>query len=103
MIADGQAAQLRDRRTGWIKRTLRPALVGIPLLGLVGGFTAQLAGYGPTAGWIWGGATLPVLLALLVLIAVWMWRGEFGLDIVAALSMAGALVFGEHLAAVVVA
>jgi len=103
VIADGQAAQLRNRWTGWLKRTLRPTLVGIPLLGLVGGFTAQLAGYGPTAGWIWSGATLPVLLALLVQIAVSMWGGEFGLDIVAALSMAGALVFGEHLAAVVVA
>ena len=103
MIADGQAAPLRTHWTSWLKRTLRPTLVGIPLLGLVGGFTAQLAGYGPTAGWIWDGATLPVLLALLVQIAVSMWRGEFGLDIVAALSMAGALVFGEHLAAVVVA
>ena len=30
-------------------------------------------------------------------------RGDVGLDIVAALSMIGALVFGEHLAAVVVA
>ena len=30
-------------------------------------------------------------------------RGDVGLDIVAALSMTGALVFGEHLAAVVVA
>ena len=103
MIADGQAAQLRNHWAGWRARTLRPTLVGIPLLGLVSGFTAQLAGYGPIAGWIWGGATLPVLLALLVQIVVSMWRGEFGLDIVAALSMAGALVFGEHLAAVVVA
>jgi len=103
MIANSQPAQLRNDWTRWLKRTLRPALVGIPLLGLVGGFTAQLAGHGPTAGWIWGGATLPVLLALLVQIVVSMWRGEFGLDIVAALSMAGALVFGEYLAAVVVA
>ena len=103
MSADSQAAQRRNHWTGWLKRTLRPTLVGIPLLGLVGGFTAQLAGYGSAAGWIWGGATLPVLLALLVQIVVSLWRGEFGLDIVAALSMAGALVFGEYLAAVVVA
>ena len=102
MIADGQAARLRNHWTGWLARTLRPTLVGISLLGLVGGFTAQLAGYGPIGGWIWGGATFPVLLALLVQIVVSMWRGEVGLDIVAALSMAGALIFGEHLAAIVV-
>ena len=82
---------------------LRPILVGIPLLGLVAGFAAQWAGHGRVAGWIWGGATLPVLLALVVRIVVGIWRGAFGLDIVAALSMAGALLFGEHLAAVVVA
>jgi heavy metal translocating P-type ATPase len=103
VIADGQIEQLRDHWTRWLKKTPRPALVGIPLLGLVGGFATQLAGYSLTAEWIWGSATLPVLLALLAQIVVSMWRGEFGLDIVAALSMSGALVFGEHLAAVVVA
>jgi heavy metal translocating P-type ATPase len=101
-IAAPPASDMR-RHAGWLKRTLRPALVGIPLLGLVGGFAAQLTGYGQAAGWIWSGATLPVLLALFVQIVISLWRGEFGLDIVAALSMAGALVFGEHLAAVVVA
>ena len=100
---NGQAVQLRSHWTRWLKRLLRPVMVGIPLLGLAGGFVAQLAGYGSAAGWIWGGATLPVLVALLVQIVVSMWRGEFGLDIVAALSMAGALIFGEQLAAVVVA
>ena len=103
MTPTRQAAQLRSRWIRWSNRILRPAMVGIPLLGLVGGFAAQLASYGPAAGWIWGGATLPVLVALLVQIVVSMWHGEFGLDIVAALSMAGALVFGESLAAVVVA
>ena len=94
---------IREVWTQRMERTLRPVLVGIPLLGLFGGFATQLSGHVPIAGWIWGGATLPVLLALLVQIAVSLWRGEFGLDIVAALSMAGALVFGEQLAAVVVA
>ena len=103
MTPNGQAAQLRSHWTRWLNTILRPAMVGIPLLGLVGGFAAQLAGYGHAAGWIWVGATLPVLVALLVQIVVSMWRGEFGLDIVAALSMAGALVFGEYLAAIVVA
>jgi len=103
VIANDQRSRPLGHWTNWLKKTLRPVLVGIPLLGLIGGLTTQLAGYGATAGWIWGGATLPVLVALFVQIVIGMWRGAFGLDIVAVLSMAGALVFGEHLAAVVVA
>ena len=103
VTADKQRIHRHGHWNRWLKQTLRPALVAIPLLGLAGGFTAQLAGYGASMGSIWSGATLPVLVALLVQITVSMRRGEFGLDIVAALSMAGALVFGEHLAAVVVA
>ncbi len=102
-VSDGAAGWTARRSGGDLRQAIRPALVGIPLLGLAGGLTAQFAGYGTAAGWLWSGATLPVLLALLVQIVISLWRGEFGLDIVAALSMAGALVFGEHLAAVVVA
>ena len=54
-------------------------------------------------GWVWAGFTLPVLAALLFEIVSSLRRGEVGLDIVAALSMTAALVFGEELAAVVVA
>ena len=46
---------------------------------------------------------LVVLVALLVEILRSLWRGEVGLDIVAALSMTAALAFGETLAAAVVA
>jgi heavy metal translocating P-type ATPase len=46
---------------------------------------------------------LPVLLALLVEIVTSLRRGEVGLDIVAGLSMAAALTFGENLAAAIVA
>jgi heavy metal translocating P-type ATPase len=46
---------------------------------------------------------LPVLAALVVEIFRSLWRGEVGLDIVAALSMSAALLFGETLAAAVVA
>ncbi len=52
---------------------------------------------------VWALATLPVLVALLIEIVVSLRRGDVGLDIVAALSMTGALAFGEYLAAVVVA
>lgn len=52
---------------------------------------------------LWIAGVFPVLLALLVEILRSLWRGEVGLDIVAALSMTAALVFGETLAAAVVA
>ncbi len=48
-------------------------------------------------------ATLPVLATLLFEIVTSLRRGDLGLDIVAALSMSAALIFGEILAAAVVA
>lgn len=82
---------------------VRPVLVVVPALGLLAGFGARLTGNGPWSGTIWAVATIPVLTALLIEIVASLRRGDVGLDIVAALSMTGALVFGEHLAAVVVA
>ena len=84
-------------------RVIRPVLVILPALGLVAGFGARLAGAGQWSGPIWAAATVPVLGTLLVEIVASLRRGDVGLDIVAALSMTGALAFGEHLAAVVVA
>ena len=101
MVRPGDANS--QQRGGWLQPLVRPLLVTIPLLGLVGGFAARLLGYDQAGGWIWSAATLPVLLALFIQIVTSLLRGEVGLDIVAALSMTGALVFGEHLAAVVVA
>nr|WP_246408189.1 heavy metal translocating P-type ATPase [Microvirga lupini] len=72
-------------------------------MGLILGFGMGIVGGGQWAGTIWAAATVPVLSALLIEIVASLRRGDVGLDIVAALSMAGALVFGEHLAAVVVA
>ncbi|SHF49801.1 ATPase, P-type (transporting), HAD superfamily, subfamily IC/heavy metal translocating P-type ATPase [Kaistia soli DSM 19436] len=80
----------------------RLGLVFIALAGLVAG------GIGLALGASWAGlacglATVPVLAALLVEIAVSLRRGDVGLDIVAALSMSAALAFGEPLAGNVVA
>ncbi len=86
-----------------LQKYFRPVLVALPAAGLVLGLAAQLSGWGAWSGWIWGAATLPVLIALLVEIVTSLRRGDVGLDIVAALAMAAALVFGEELAAVVVA
>jgi heavy metal translocating P-type ATPase len=97
------------RPAGWLRsqadiRTyLRPVLVVWPAAGLVLGLAAHFSGWEHWAGPIWTAATVPVLVVLLIEILVSLRRGDVGLDIVAALSMLAALVFGEYLAAVVVA
>jgi heavy metal translocating P-type ATPase len=82
---------------------IRYLLVILPLLGLAVGFGFRFAGMEEWSGWIWGLAAVPVLVALTYQIVASLRRGDFGLDIVAALSMSAALIFGEELAAVVVA
>ncbi len=82
---------------------LRPFLVAWPLLGLAAGFAAQLGGKDDIAAVIWIAAASPVLVALLAEIVGGLRRGDFGLDIVAALSMSAAIAIGENLAATIVA
>ena len=72
-------------------------------MGLVAGFAVQLVGLEHWSGPIWAAGTLPILAVLLIEIVVSLRRGDVGLDIVAALSMLAALIFGEYLAAVVIA
>jgi heavy metal translocating P-type ATPase len=78
-------------------------LVAVAAAGLILGFAAWAMGQAPWAAWVWGAATLPVLVALIFEIASALRRGELGLDIVAALSMTAALAVGEALAAAIVA
>ncbi|ESR23970.1 heavy metal translocating P-type ATPase [Lutibaculum baratangense] len=81
----------------------RPGLVAIPAVALVAGFAAAAMGADGWRDGIWIAGTLPVLAVLLAEIVTSLRKGDLGLDIVAALSMSAALVFGEHLAALVVA
>ncbi|MBZ9937285.1 heavy metal translocating P-type ATPase [Mesorhizobium sp. BR1-1-16] len=80
----------------------RLGLVAVALLGLIAGCAGLLLG-ATWAGTVFALATVPVLAALLVEIAVSLRKGDVGLDIVAALSMSAALAFGEPLAGNVVA
>ena len=82
---------------------IRPVLLAVPAAGLALGFVARALGPPPWAAWVWGAATVPVLVALILEIASALRRGELGLDIVAALSMTAALAVGEALAAAIVA
>ncbi len=81
----------------------RILLFAIAFLGLAGGFAAPSLGAGDFAGLVWGAAAGLVLAALLAEIMSSLARGEVGLDMVAGLSISAALIFGETLAAGVVA
>lgn len=71
--------------------------------GLVAGLAFHVADQSDLARLAWIAGVLPALTTLMVEIPRSITRGELGLDIVAALSMTAALVFGETLAAAVVA
>ncbi|MEK1886878.1 MAG: heavy metal translocating P-type ATPase [Phyllobacterium sp.] len=75
----------------------------IALSGLAVGIGLRVAGRIYLAEMFWVAGVITVLAALVLEIVRSLWRGEVGLDIVAALSMTAALVFGETLAAAVVA
>ncbi len=77
--------------------------MAIALLGLVVGVGLWLGSRTDLATLVWAAGVIPVLAALVVEIVRSLLRGEVGLDIVAALSMSAALLFGEELAAAVVA
>jgi heavy metal translocating P-type ATPase len=85
---------------GFFVRTL---LVLLPAFGLGLGFAMPLLGQPAWQDRVWAAFTIPVLIFLVYDIVASLRRGEVGLDIVAVLSMAAALVVGEELAAVVVA
>ena len=78
-------------------------LAAAPAIALVAGLTAFAMSRADLAAWIFGAGVVPVLAALLTTIVQSLRRGEFGLDIIAALSMTGALLAQETLAGVVVA
>lgn len=85
------------------ERFLRGALVAVAAGGLVAGLIAWWIGQSEIANLIWAAATAPVIVALGVEIVTSLRKREVGLDIVAFLSMSGALVLGEMLAGAVVA
>ena len=82
---------------------LNIALLLFAIAGLVLGLGLYFSGAGDLVDIVWIIGVAPVLLALIIEIVRSLARGDVGLDIVAALSMTAALVFGETLAAAVVA
>lgn len=89
------SALMRDR--------IKTGLLVVALLGVIVGVILRLAGWPAASNAAWAVAATPALVALIAEIARSLWRKEAGLDLVAALSIAAALTFGENLAAAVVA
>ncbi|MBC7283414.1 heavy metal translocating P-type ATPase [Hoeflea sp.] len=81
----------------------KTAILLVAVAGLVAGVGLYFAGKADLASIVWFIGVAPALAALLIEILRSIGRGEVGLDIVAVLSMTAALVFGETLAAAVVA
>src|SRR6185437_7923918 len=85
------------------ERLARRALILIALLGLGLGAAATLIGRHELAGRIWTTATIPVVVALAVSIVRDLMAGRMGVDVIALLSMSGAIALNQSLAAIVVA
>jgi heavy metal translocating P-type ATPase len=84
-------------------RTVRRALLGIALTGLILGTLCWLSGNGTWAGRLWAAGTIPVVVGLAVSMARDLLAGRLGVDAVAFVSMSAALLLGEPLAGAVVA
>jgi heavy metal translocating P-type ATPase len=86
-----------------LPRQARPALALVAAVALAVGVLLRVVGLDDWSGLVWTVSTVAVLLALGVEIASSLANGEFGLDIVAGLSMSASLYVGETLAAAIVA
>jgi cation transport ATPase len=87
----------------FLERALRWSLVTVAMVGLAAGILVHLANQAGIAHLAWTLATIPVLLGLAASIVRDFLSGRVGVDAVALLSMATALLLGESLAGAVVA
>ena len=84
-------------------RILHRALIAIALIALAAGAIFWTQGDHRLAQWAWAAGSIPVALGLLVSIVRDLLAGRAGVDVIALLSMTGALLLVENLAAIVVA
>ncbi len=86
-----------------LERALRWSLVAIAVFGLAGGILAWAVDQPRLAHLAWTLATIPVLLGLAASIVRDLLSGRVGVDAIALLSMATALLLGQSLAGAVIA
>jgi heavy metal translocating P-type ATPase len=90
-------------RNLFTERITRRALIAIALTGLVIGALAWANGNGDLANWCWAAGTVPVLIVLVFSMLRDFLAGRFGVDSIAFVSMAGALLLGQNLAGIIIA
>jgi heavy metal translocating P-type ATPase len=78
-------------------------LAGLLLGALLAGTALALSGVSGAAQAVWGGAVVVALVPLSWSVARSLRRGDAGVDVIALLAMAGALVLGQELAGAVIA
>ncbi|MBX5222851.1 cadmium-translocating P-type ATPase [Rhizobium sp. NLR8a] len=86
---------------GW--RVAKAWMLPLVTLALVGGGLARFVGQESLATQFWTTGTAVVFAVLVIDIGIGLHRKDFGLDLIAALAMGGAILFGEYLAGIVVA
>ncbi|WP_082928183.1 heavy metal translocating P-type ATPase [Rhizobium bangladeshense] len=84
-------------------RVAKAWMLPLVTLALVGGGLARFAGQESLATQLWTTGTAIVFAVLVIDIGIGLHRKDFGLDLIAALAMGGAILFGEYLAGIVVA
>lgn len=87
-------------RGGELGKRLLLALIAVAMLA---GSVTWLAGRPDLSAASWAAGTAVILASLLTEIAISLGRKEFGLDLIAALAMGGALILGEYLTGTIVA
>ena len=87
----------------WRGDLLQRGALALSVLGLAGGTAAWAAGAPAAAHLVWGLTTAAALVPLALAVVRDLVHGRLGVDLVALLSMGGALLVGEHLAGAVVA
>ena len=85
------------------KGRLNPLLLGLTVLALLAGGSAHLLGFTDLARQLWSGSALLVAGVLLVEIILRLLRRELGVDLIALLSILGAILLGQALVASVIA
>ena len=85
-----------------LRRVTNVLLLAVSATGLIGGIAVRIIGEPTWAGWIWVISSAPVLLAVVVGIGRTVLRREAGIDLIALLSIGGAMALGEYLTGAVI-
>jgi hypothetical protein len=96
------AATLLHHLRAWLDRRSALPLLAVRVAGLAGGGIAGLAGAGAVRDGLWLATAGVGLGDALWATAVSFFRGRMGVDLIAVLALAGAMVVGELLAAAVI-